>query len=327
MTAEETAELRTPLSDVGARPPEFHLGRIAMGLYLDLVDMTREGGDMLGPLIEAAVLDANLGGFVEGRLRSGELWALEAGPPVDVVRPISVNALAASLRLPYETVRRRVAALVAEGRLVRGPAGLHVAPEWMARPAAARQSRLRYERLQRLNRDVLEHLRPDALEAAPRPAAPAPLLLLTDHLANGYMLRLAEMLTVELGDPYVGFVLLNLVRANIRHLPLEDAGFAREGAARRRPARPSKLAQTLGVAPETLRRHVRQLERSGFLVRTESGAVMVDELAFRSRLAHALIGVAVAQIRRILGQMARAGLLSSPGGPPPRGGSLRAGEG
>jgi DNA-binding Lrp family transcriptional regulator len=229
------------------------------------------------------------------------------------MRPASVNAVAASLRLPFETARRRVAALVRDGRLVRERDGLGVAPEWMAGPAARTLSQLRYARLQQIPRDILKRMGPGALDLPPGPAAPSgePPLLLTDHLAHGYMLRLAELLTTELGDPFVGFVLLNMVRANIRHLPLEDPSFARESATARRPARPSPLAKTLGVAPETLRRHVRQLEAAGLLVRTDDGAMLLDDQMFRSRLAHALIGVGVASIRRILGQMAQAGLLTS----------------
>jgi len=284
-----------------------------MGVYLDLVDLAREGGDVLGPLIEAAVLEANIADFVEHHHRAGELWALVGPAPGEAMRPASVSAVAASLRLPFETVRRRVAVLVRRGRLVRERDGLGVAPEWLARPAARRLSQLRHERLQRIQSDVGERLGPAALELPSGPAAPSgpPPLLFTDHLANGYMLRLSELLTAELGDPFVGFVLLNLVRANIRHLPLEDRSFARESVAARRPARPAPLAKTLGVAPETLRRHVRLLEAAGFLVRTDDGGMLLDDQAFRSRLAHALIGVGVASIRGILGQMAQAGLLAS----------------
>jgi hypothetical protein len=314
----EAPELAGPLSDIGERPPEFHLGRIAIGVYLDLVDLTREGGDVLGPLIEAAVLEANIGAAVEGFVRSGDLRALERPLPPEVMRPVSVHALAASLRLPYETVRRRAGSLAEEGRLVRDRGGVHVAPGWMTRPAAARRSRLRHERLQRLHRDVLENLGPEALGLTPAPAPPVrsgPPLQFIDHLANGYMLRLSELLTAELGDPFAGFVLLNVVRANIRHLPLEDSKFGAGGAGARRPARPTPLSKTLGVAPETLRRHVRRLERAGFLVRAEGG-VILDDQAFRSRLAFALIGVAVGAIRRILSQMARAGLLAAETGGP-----------
>jgi DNA-binding Lrp family transcriptional regulator len=293
-----------------------------LGVYLDLIDMARDGGDVLGPLIEAAVFEANVADFVEGHHRAGALWALAGPVPAEAMRPASVNAVAASLRLPFETVRRRVAALVGDGRLVRDRDGLGVAPEWLVRPAALELSRRRCARLQRIHRDILERLGPAALELPPAPAAPAePPLLLTDHLANGYMLRAAELVTAELGDPFVGFVLLNLVRANIRHLPLEDSGFARASVAARRPARPSPLAKTLGVAPETLRRHVRRLETAGYLVRTADGGMLLDEQLFRSRLAHVLIGVGVASIRRILGEMAQAGLLPAAGEPGPHGGA------
>jgi predicted ArsR family transcriptional regulator len=246
------------------------------------------------------------------------------------MRPISVHALATSLRLPYETVRRRAVALAAEGRLVRDHQGLQVAAEWMARPAAADQSAVRHERLRRLHRDVLFNLGPDALgtpadRRQPVGSRARPLPLLTDHLANAYMLRVSEVLIAEFGDPFVGFVLLNIVRANIRHLPLEDYGFTSGGLAARRPARPSPLSKVLDVPPETLRRHIRKLERAGYLVRARGG-MMLDDEAFRSRLAHALIEVAVANIRRMLGEMARAGLLRVSLAPRPYDGAPRVAE-
>ena len=292
-----------------------------MGVYLDLVDLTREGGDVLGPLIEAAVLEANVSAFIDGLVRSGDLAALEAPVPVEAMRPISVNAVSASLGLPFETVRRRAGALASAGRLVRDRAGLRVAPDWMARPEATRQSELRYARLQRLHRDILDHLGPEALGPGSGPPVPVrmrPLLLLTDHLANAYMLRIAELLTTELGNPYVGFVLLNLVRANIRHLPLEDRpSLGPDTLAARRASRPKALSNRLGVPPETLRRHIRHLERAGFLVQADGGGTILDDQAFRGRLAHVLIGVAVGNIRRILSQMARLGLLSAATAPRP----------
>lgn len=288
---------KDPVADAGERPPEFHLGRIALGFYLDLMDMGREGGDVLSPLLMTAVREANL------------------GPPglEGEVRPVSVNALAASLGLPYETVRRRVHQLAKAGRCSLGEMGV-TAPQagrWTEEDharAEALQARVR-----RLWRDVTERAgRVDVAEAAPEPppAPPHPeaALRLCDRLVGQYYLRVAEVVVGELGDPFTGFVVLNLARANIRHTPIADEAGRAELPGDRRAARSLRLAEALGVPAETMRRHVRALEARGYIVAGPQGLVLSDQ-ALRSSVAHRLVPAAATNAVRLLGQLRRAGVL------------------
>ena len=290
---------RDAVADEGVRPPEFHLGRIALGFYLDLIDMGREGGDVLSPLLMAAVREANLAPI-----------GAAAG---EALRPVSINALAGSLGLPYETVRRRVHLMAADGRCEIGPAGV-VAPDadrWTASDqarAAPLQARVR-----RMWTDITERAgRADIAEDAPEPPAAPPepeaALRLCDRLVTQYFLRVAEVVVGELGDPFTGFVVLNLARANIRQAPLADEAGREDLPRDRQAARALRLAETLGVPAETIRRHVRALEERGYIVARPEGLVLSDE-ALRSSVAHKLIPAAAMNAVRLLGQLRRAGVL------------------
>lgn len=92
------------------------------------------GGDLVGALILMAVMQANvahLDPFTPGVHET----EYDGPPPDSERRPISVSALAAGIGLPYETVRRRVAAFEAEGWLVRSAKGVIVPAARLTGPA------------------------------------------------------------------------------------------------------------------------------------------------------------------------------------------------
>jgi len=85
------------------------------------------GGDMFKGLILRAVIAANVGYIDQDRELSARYASLEEIPPDDLRRPVSVLAIAGSLGVPYETTRRYVNALIAEGKCVRVNGGV-IAP-------------------------------------------------------------------------------------------------------------------------------------------------------------------------------------------------------
>lgn len=78
-----------------------------------------------------------------GNLNSAVLFAATAracgpfDPAPGGKRPVSINALAASLGRPFETTRRHANALIDDGLIARSSAGLSVTPEAMAEPRVA----------------------------------------------------------------------------------------------------------------------------------------------------------------------------------------------
>lgn len=116
-------------------------GRLATDYLLraaDGVNFTLDGDLTMG-LVFLAVVKANA------------ILAPTAGA---TCRPISGGALSASLRIPAETVRRKVKALIEAGYLRRERGGLVAPPEALQRPEIARVMRANYVNLKRLFRQL-----------------------------------------------------------------------------------------------------------------------------------------------------------------------------
>ena len=70
----------------------------------------------------------------------GEGWryaGIDQPPPDEVRRPVSVSAIARSLGVPYETLRRQVRRLIEAGVCLRVDGGLIIPTAAVERPAAA----------------------------------------------------------------------------------------------------------------------------------------------------------------------------------------------
>jgi hypothetical protein len=116
-------------------------GRLATEYLLraaDAVNLTLSG-DLTMALVFIGVVQANL-------------LLTPGGAESPCRRPISGGALAASLQIPAETVRRKVKALIAAGYLRREDGGLVAPPEALKRPEIARVLRANYLNLRRLFR-------------------------------------------------------------------------------------------------------------------------------------------------------------------------------
>ncbi|MDR6853406.1 DNA-binding MarR family transcriptional regulator [Sphingomonas sp. BE123] len=101
-----------------------------------------------GPAFDLAILDFTVGTIASaltafGNLNSAILFAATAracgpfGTNGERRQPVSINALAASLGRPFETVRRHANALVEDGLIARSPDGLYVALDSVVEPRVA----------------------------------------------------------------------------------------------------------------------------------------------------------------------------------------------
>lgn len=70
--------------------------------------------------------------------------------PARLLDPISAGAIARALALPPATVRRRVTALTADGRVERIPGGLVVSQAWLNRPESVAISRASWQNIRRI---------------------------------------------------------------------------------------------------------------------------------------------------------------------------------
>jgi hypothetical protein len=107
----------------GDLPTNFRLkGLLCVDTLLRLMrEAVAHYGDLESAVVYLAVVAASAGAAT----RDPEIRARLAGPvPETELRPISRRAIAYSTGLPRETVRRRIARLVAEGHLIETGKGL-----------------------------------------------------------------------------------------------------------------------------------------------------------------------------------------------------------
>jgi hypothetical protein len=208
-------------------------------------------------------------------------------------RPVSANAVAQSLCLPYETVRGRVVSLIDKGWCLREPGGLLVSPSAAARPdyqAAVLDIHAAFlDALRALRRIDFDF---DGLTAssAPPPEGPIPsgppLPGLIVHLVMELQQRHLETITPMFGDPAKAFVWAGALQAHVRRLLVEpESAWAYAGQDApppdnlRTPVSVRALAQTLGMPYETVRRHVATLLEEGRLVRVGRRGVLAPAAA------------------------------------------------
>jgi hypothetical protein len=89
--------------------------RLTADFVLRNVEVATEatGGDLMLGLIFATILQANVNHIREDPALAKRIGLVSAIVPDDIRRPISINALAESLGIPYETTRRYVNRLLA----------------------------------------------------------------------------------------------------------------------------------------------------------------------------------------------------------------------
>ena len=308
-----------------APPPlsaHFLLARASVDLFLDVADIVRDGGDLLDALFLAAVIEANVAPVNQDPVLQQKYGALDQPPPDELRRPVSINAVAASLGQPFETTRRRLNELARRGQCVIGPKGVVVPTARLMSEAYVRICVLRYERVRRLYHELKEAggladmaddvATPPPGAGWPEPGAvPAsPPIRLVNRLLSEYYLRALELLGRRAGDPITGLILIGLGRMNLRHLTLEQRavnGFLPDSD--RRPVRRSELARALGLAPETVRRRLLSLEARGYCRSGPKGVVFSIEAAAQPE-AQRLLHDNNVNLMRMMNRLNRYGVLA-----------------
>lgn len=225
--------------------------------------------------------------------------------PGHLRRPVSVYALNKQLGVPYETVRRYVGILSDAGFCRRlADDGLIVS---MRGPRAESVRAGAHEALRSTQKYVaaMSNIGVEAAQAA-GPLTEAHLeavsLLATEHFLN--LLGLAtEAFEIE---AQAAFVQMAILHANTRAMVLNPAKAHLVGLdavptdEERKPVSVYRVAKSLGLPYETVRRQVVQLQAAGLCRRLESGAVMIpSEVLARPRFMAATAAVVV-EVERYL---------------------------
>jgi DNA-binding transcriptional ArsR family regulator len=255
--------------------------RLANGFALDLAKLGGFGRDVIDGLLMVAISQANVAQITRSADLQRKFAALDQPPPDEMRRPVSISALANSLRIPFETARRRVAALVEAGIVVTAPRGVIIP----AGPLNSPFYRMGAEANYGLVRTLYFRLRGiGLLDDLPRSTGPAfdpdnPPIRIVIRLSSDYLLRLAEPVSLYMGDLVTGLILMDVIHANTEHLADTEAGQADGGWTpegfvpdeMRRPVRAAALADRLGIPQETVRRHLQRLTEADQCERKEDG--------------------------------------------------------
>lgn len=192
-------------------------------------------------------------------------------------RAISINALAASMSRPFETVRRHVNALIDDGLCVRTSAGVMVPAAVHSRPDVAAQFRIHHDVLVRLIEDMAWFDMPlPKTRASVRYDWRTGLVAAHDILLTGlefHAWRFPSWLDLVL----VATILCANARPFVydRDVALRFAEFdAPPLDGMRVPVPASFIARALGLPPSTAQRRVNLLIEGGALVRMRDGVIV-----------------------------------------------------
>lgn len=251
-----------------------------------LIQTRLHDGDLARSFVFRTILSANLS-HLPPALLSAELDT-EGGDPAASRRPVSANAIAQSLCMPYETVRSRVVALIATGWCRRETGGLLIPWSVTARPeyqaAVLEIHREFLDAVRTLKRIALDFdaiagaaaLPSIDIERAPR--APSPAFVV--QLLMDFQQRHTEAVTPMFGDVTRAFVWAGVLQANIRRMLVEPEtawAYASQDApppdALRIPVSVHALSRSLGMPYETVRRQVAALVAEGRLIREPLGVL------------------------------------------------------
>jgi hypothetical protein len=222
---------------------------------------------------------------------------------------VSMHAVAQSLGLAPETVRRRFAGLVRRGACLATPLGIVVPRTSVVSDAYKTIQRARYERTRGFYRTLKAM---GALPSADRIEAPpeAPLVRAANRAISEYCLRASLNLLSLTGDVLSTLVLIQLVLENARGLDHEAlVHWMRAPEVEARPVRIARLAAGLPASGETVRRHVNALQVRGFCRRVPGGLVATPTAGARPRLVELARGN-LGDLRRLFGRLTSLGVLA-----------------
>ena len=242
---------------------ERDLGLLSFAFILD---EAATGIDALAPvdaMLVMAINQANIAPLTREPLARMRYGRMDAAAPDTRRRPVSINAVAASLRLPFETTRRRVRRLQEAGACAAVEGGVIVPEEFLTSPGYVQSV---FESHNRLRAFFYEANAAGLVDELPRSAYPPEATVpvrAAARLLSDYMLRTLDMVMGITGD-VVGVLVLLAALGSLD-----------------RPMSIAAVAQRLRMPAETVRRHVYDLVERGLCVRGPAGVHVPEDFLDR----------------------------------------------
>lgn len=291
------------------------LSRLSIDFLLDLIAAGRDGRHVLDALILTAIVQANVAEISRHADLQVAFAEAEAPPPDHMRRPISVNALAASLGQPFETIRRRVRRLLDDGLCVAADGGVIVPTAVLTHPRYLTNGFVAYERVRAFYYQLvdLELLGPLPAPSVSLPAGSFPVRALA-RLTSDYVLRIVETLPALADDLLSALIILEVFRANVAEFPMHPTGgdglkatdMAPEAI--RIPVSAQAVAARLGAPAETVRRRVQRLLKEGRLEQQRGGLLAPVKVLAAPEI-RAVMTSHTATLERYLSSLSRLGVL------------------
>ncbi|MET0336225.1 MAG: Lrp/AsnC family transcriptional regulator [Caulobacter sp.] len=278
----------------------------------DCAAITRGDRDAHDAFILSTIANVSAAFLNQATEESAHFATAGSPAPDELLRPISINALAQSLGMPFETVRRRVAGLREEGLIGVTPAGAVILSRTLASPAYTAMVAAHFERAKQFYWDMkaLEALPPLAAATAPERLSSELPIRVVSRTASDYFLRTAQPLFALCGSLVGASLLAEVVLSNTEEMDDEAlARWAADGGASGRPAGMTQIAKAVSVARETARRHASLLEERHFVVVTRRGLIATAPAQLQAHLIQ-LAATNLADARRFFATIERFGILA-----------------
>jgi DNA-binding Lrp family transcriptional regulator len=275
---------------------EVALARLSFAFLLDEMAGGVAGLDPLDALLVLAINQANIAPLTRDPNARARYGQLEAPAPDAERRPVSINAIAASLGLPFETVRRRIRRLAAADVCTVSGEGVLVPASFLASPTYLRSVMAGHLRLRAFYFDLAARGLVDELPASAYALEHDIPIRAAARLLSDYVLRTSEGLMREAGNVISTLILTALLTAALGEDPA--------------PVAVKAIAAQLKLPAETVRRHVVQMAEDGLCERSTAGVGIPSEMLARAGL-QMLFADNAKHVHRLLSGLAERGVILS----------------
>jgi len=278
-----------------------------------------QDGDLVRGIVFLAILQAGRPRFADLARRGVLAWPRSD----DALKPLSVNSLAVSLGLPYETARRQVQRLTAAGLVRRVEAQGVVVPESVVQSPAfsayAAELHVLFLKLMRglraIGFDFDSFARGEIVAAQADEAADVQPDAALRNVLIDFMLRLVECgVAVHDNDMTRSFVFTAIMAANAEpYTAVADAAWDFATLAqsppesRRRPITVRELSQRVGIPYETTRRAVVAMLADKDIVRVGRHGLINPQVSPRDARLHESGAVVLSRFVQFVGDLRRLG--------------------
>jgi hypothetical protein len=279
------------------------VGGVSFPFLMDQAAGGVAGLKPLDALLVLAINQANIAPLTrdpEARQRYGHL---DAPAPDDERRPVSINAIASSLGLPFETTRRRIRGLEAAGVCACSASGVVVPASFLASEAYIRSVFASHMRMRAFYFEMKEAGLLGPLPASNYSTEGGAPIRAAARLVADYLLRSAEQLMRETGDVVSALVMMALLAQALR-------GPDDPSVAPRTALAANAIAQRLQLPAETVRRHALELVEKRLCSRVDGGLAITEDMLYWARL-RGLLAENAANVQRFMAGLSERGVVEA----------------